>query len=1190
MKLVLHVFFLIFFGLTTYAQTGCGITNVKLIGDGSCDPMNNKFTQIIEVTYADSRGMLTVNDSAFAVTSSPQRVAYVTNSSKRKVEVLVSFDKDSICGRKLEIQVPENCCPYEVKLDSIYYGCVGSNVVIKAEKDLGFYNWFDNQNKFLGSADSVTVSSSGYHTLNVTSVTGCPKTAEFYVDFRPNATISLPSTVSICENINYNIDPITDGISYEWFRNGVKIPNEVNKTLTTKLDGLYTFYSFFNPACKVKSDINITRKVAPKPKLGEDFTLCEGEKASLNINEVGSVQWFRDNKQILGQFTKSLNVFDKGVYAVNVRGSNDCIGTDTIVVDLITKPSLNLKLEKALCEGQSSTLSINTNGIKPKWFFNNGLLLDTLATKTIQETGKYKVIVSNPSALQCSNSDSLMVAYAPTPILNLPNLTSICVSDTLSGAVLSTPSLNGYNYSWIYNGLEIGKSNTIKVISQGLYILKATSDLGCSNMDTARVEHNNNISLKLSLLKNEPCIGDTAVILASNTSSDMKWFFNNNLINTGSNSLKVVESGKYKVLLSSANQQCSATDSLSIVFSELPQVELNDSTNCDGLSYLYKNPLPQYEAEWKNNITNSIVKSQSFTVSKSGNYTLKLNKNGFCKVEKDFNTVVNTKPDIEVQDTIGLCLKSLAILKVKTNGIMKTWRRGNGIIAQNIDSISVGQAGLYIFSAFDTSGICPTSKVISVVEKPTPIFDLGVDTLACDSLIIKPKNNLTGTNNWTFMQNRISANSSIVARQSGKYFLTNTNDVACSSTDSISINILKTPFITLLRDTNLLCGDEKRRVVINTDATSLQWFFNGQILANQNQKELVIDTGGLYSVVASINGACPISRNQTVIQLEAPSLQLGNDSIICSTDSVVFNIPIQDNTIKWNDGSTSSKYVARGLKEPKIIFATVMNKRGCEVSDTVLITPIVNKEFILKIASFSVCLGDTIEARYSGGNNIKWIQNDNDFKIDNAKVFFFPKKNTTYQVVDENLCNGKKDTTSYSLKVISLPDPIKARDTCVKEGTVLKIVGQPGFNYVWQPEKLLTNNKFSTVSLSVTDSLLVTLKISDVNGCEKLDSIFICVKKNPSKDKIIPINVITPNDDAINDVLEFDAIISTGQNLLTVFNRWGSIVYEKKNYQWDDERFDGKKNGEELPADVYYYVLKFDEFEIKSSLTIINEK
>jgi gliding motility-associated-like protein len=63
-------------------------------------------------------------------------------------------------------------------------------------------------------------------------------------------------------------------------------------------------------------------------------------------------------------------------------------------------------------------------------------------------------------------------------------------------------------------------------------------------------------------------------------------------------------------------------------------------------------------------------------------------------------------------------------------------------------------------------------------------------------------------------------------------------------------------------------------------------------------------------------------------------------------------------------------------------------------------------------------------------------------------------------------------------------------------------------------------------------------------------------------------NGISPNGDGKNDVLIIPGIMQVQPNRLSVFNRWGSLVFEKENYQND-------WNGANLPDGTYYYIVDY---------------
>jgi gliding motility-associated-like protein/uncharacterized repeat protein (TIGR01451 family) len=72
-------------------------------------------------------------------------------------------------------------------------------------------------------------------------------------------------------------------------------------------------------------------------------------------------------------------------------------------------------------------------------------------------------------------------------------------------------------------------------------------------------------------------------------------------------------------------------------------------------------------------------------------------------------------------------------------------------------------------------------------------------------------------------------------------------------------------------------------------------------------------------------------------------------------------------------------------------------------------------------------------------------------------------------------------------------------------------------------------------------------------------------------------NQFSPNDDGINDTFVISCIENYPNNSLQIFNRYGSLVYEKKVY---DNSWNGISNvgnssnkNETLPSDTYFYIL-----------------
>lgn len=83
----------------------------------------------------------------------------------------------------------------------------------------------------------------------------------------------------------------------------------------------------------------------------------------------------------------------------------------------------------------------------------------------------------------------------------------------------------------------------------------------------------------------------------------------------------------------------------------------------------------------------------------------------------------------------------------------------------------------------------------------------------------------------------------------------------------------------------------------------------------------------------------------------------------------------------------------------------------------------------------------------------------------------------------------------------------------------------------------------------------------------------------PSENRsIVVFNAISPNeDDAINNFIQIDNLVET--DVVSIYNRWGDLVFEIKNYQNDnmERRFNGQSNvggAKDLPTGTYFYVIR----------------
>jgi len=128
--------------------------------------------------------------------------------------------------------------------------------------------------------------------------------------------------------------------------------------------------------------------------------------------------------------------------------------------------------------------------------------------------------------------------------------------------------------------------------------------------------------------------------------------------------------------------------------------------------------------------------------------------------------------------------------------------------------------------------------------------------------------------------------------------------------------------------------------------------------------------------------------------------------------------------------------------------------------------------------------------------------------------------------------------------------------------------GSGTYNYSWLP------GGYTTSTVSNLSAGTYTVSVSD-KACNS-SIINITIAELPPytdnfSDNDIP-NIFTPNDDGINDIYEFSGQITCQILKLSIYNRWGQLMFETDDVtklQWDGMN----KSHQKVPDGTYFYIL-----------------
>ncbi len=553
-------------------------------------------------------------------------------------------------------------------------------------------------------------------------------------------------------------------------------------------------------------------------------------------------------------------------------------------------------------------------------------------------------------------------------------------------------------------------------------------------------------------------------------------------------------------------------------------------------------------------------------------------------------------PTLTIDKTnIDLCEGDEEIVTATTNASSIKWYlNGAEISGATTNTLTVSEIGVYTAHVEGDSG-CDVDKDVIVLVHEYPILDLPDNAIGCEGETITLHTSLqVAEYEWTNnLGNIVSSEATALVTEAGIYSLKVTNDFNCSSSDNITVNFTNRPTVTLPATLDI-CDGSSETLTGTSDGASFQWLLDGQEITGETNKTIDVSEPGVYTLIAYNGSDCFDQTSSTVTTREAPTVDLGTGYSLCPGEEIIINASNAGATYLWSNGETTQSITIAHpdnvLTETMMnISVTVTNSFECSTTATteVLIYPNINAQID---GDMGVCIGESTTLVASGGQLFTW-SGPNILSSNGDTAIVSPTETSIYTVeVTDQQCSGQTETTSFEVEVYQPAEATGGDDKNLILGREVTLGASGGVSYIWSPESAIVDGQgTATPSVNPIVETEFTVLITDINGCEQTDTVLVSIIEDPLA-LLKHVTVITPNDDGMNDKLEFIGLETFPSNTLVIYNRWGNEVFEASNYQKQGILFDGMKGGEELPADTYFYILKFDNYTIKENLTIIREK
>ena len=128
-------------------------------------------------------------------------------------------------------------------------------------------------------------------------------------------------------------------------------------------------------------------------------------------------------------------------------------------------------------------------------------------------------------------------------------------------------------------------------------------------------------------------------------------------------------------------------------------------------------------------------------------------------------------------------------------------------------------------------------------------------------------------------------------------------------------------------------------------------------------------------------------------------------------------------------------------------------------------------------------------------------------------------------------------------------------------------------------DSILEGQVYTFNGVDYTDSGIYTFTYTNVDGCDSIIMLNLSIYDLCSVFLQFP-NLVTPNGDGINDRFVIKNLVEEGcypVNHLSIYNRWGALVFDAENITKDSEFWDPAKDGS--PTGTYFFVFRGKGFK-----------
>ncbi len=662
-------------------------------------------------------------------------------------------------------------------------------------------------------------------------------------------------------------------------------------------------YSFSDAnGCSNTCTTDIIVNPVPAVDLGNDLTACPGDAVTFDATTPGASYLWQD-----GTTGPTLITSMPGNYSVQVT-VNGCSASDAVALDYFNLQTVDLGGDITACAGTPVPLTLNITGASYAWSTGS-----TTASINAGATGWYWVDVTMNS---CAVRDSIYVTIVPLPSVNLGVDRMVCPAAT---ALLNATTANA-TYLWS-NGA------TTPTIQAGIgsWSVQVTVN-GCSSNDQVNVGNWTPPSVDLGP---DTTLCPTNTLLLDATTPFMSYSWQDGAT---SSTYLVQQPGAYSVTLTDSHG-CTGTDAVVVNYATpIPVFLGNDTTICTGTTIvLDATTTGATFYQWNNGFNDPTL-----PVSGGGMYWVGVEQ-GNCMVFDTITVMMAPSPVVFLGNDTTLCPAATLLLDASASGTTFLWQNNSSLPTQLVSS-----SGTYSVAVTDPNQCTGSDTIVVAYADPNSV-DLGPDTVLCQGSSLLLNATLPGS---TYLWNTGASGPTLNVSASGTYSV-QVFQGACTVADTVVIQVQPVPVVALGNDTTLCAG---ATIALDASYPGASYLWN----TGSTASTITVTGPGLFEVTLDLNG-CAATDAMQVNYVNALSLNLGNDTLLCPGLPLTLNASIPGGTTVW-----STNFVGTSITviDDGIYWANI-TVQGCSVSDSILVQHVPLEPIDLG-ADDNLCEGQTL--------------------------------------------------------------------------------------------------------------------------------------------------------------------------------------------------------------------------------------